>query len=180
MSKNRPPRVALITGGARSGKSSHALSLAEYTDNKVFVATAEPFDQEMRDRIKKHREERSHEFRTIEESLDLAGVVRTLNPVPEIVIIDCVTVWLGNLMNKYGEDLFLRKEVEGFIDGLASPPCNIIVVSNELGMGIVPENRMARRFRDLAGLLNQRVAQIADDVTLMVSGLPVKIKEHSK
>lgn len=169
--------VILITGGARSGKSREALRLAEEFPRRVFIATAEPFDDEMRDRITRHQEERGSGWRTIEAPLDLAGALRSVGDLEAAVVIDCLTVWLGNLMHRDGE---ITEE---------SPPCTdllnalkraeskrIILVTNEISMGIVPADALSRRFRDVAGRLNQRVAALADRVILTVCGLPVTIK----
>ena len=172
--------VTLITGGARSGKSNHALTLTAGASTKLFIATAEPFDDEMRRRIKKHREERGAEFRTIEAPLDPAGAILRHGADADVAVLDCLTVWLGNLMHRYGETADAYPEVNDFLSCIATPPCPIIIVSNELGMGIVPEHPMSRRFRDMAGRLNQAVAACASNVTFMVSGIPLIVKESIK
>ena len=169
--------VILITGGARSGKSREALRLAEEFPRRVFIATAEPFDDEMRDRIARHREERGPGWRTIEAPLDLAGALRSVGDPEAAVVIDCLTVWLGNLMHR---DEKMTDE---------APPCadllhalttaenrRIILVTNETGMGIVPADALSRRFQDVAGRLNQQVAALADRVILTVCGIAMTIK----
>ena len=172
--------ITFVTGGGRSGKSRYALSLAQsYQGKRVFVATSEPFDDEMRMRIRKHREERRDSFITIEAPLDPGGALASLSSGVEVVVIDCLTVWLGNLMYRQETLVSDAPEILKFIGMLDNPPCDLIVVSNEVGMGIIPENAMARRFRDLAGALNQRVAEHADRVILMVSGIPVFVKGGS-
>ncbi|MDD5309556.1 MAG: bifunctional adenosylcobinamide kinase/adenosylcobinamide-phosphate guanylyltransferase [Deltaproteobacteria bacterium] len=168
--------VILVTGGARSGKSRHALALAETATHRAFVATAQPVDDEMRQRIEKHRAERPKSFVTVEEPLDLAGALRRFKAGTEIAIVDCLTVWLGNLMHVHGPAVDSFQEVSAFLDVIEAPPCRLIVVTNEVGMGLVPENGMARRFRDLAGQLNQEVARRADSVLFMVCGIPLQIK----
>lgn len=169
-------RVILVTGGARSGKSRYALEFARTRGRKAFIATATACDEEMRERIAKHQAERSEEFLTIEEPFDLAGALQSLPGGTEVAVVDCLTVWLGNLMHRSGAAMEPPPEIDAFLDSLRNPPCDIIIVSNEVGMGIVPDNEMSRRFRDLAGALNVRVAKIADDVVLLVSGIPVHIK----
>ncbi len=174
---NSNNRIVFITGGARSGKSSYALDLANTAQKKAFIATAQPIDSEMRTRIEKHREERGDSFHTIEEPWDIAGAIHSLDEKTEVVVIDCITVWLGNLMHRYGAETETSPEISSLIESLKRPQLDIIVVSNELGMGIVPENEMARRFRDLAGHINMEIARIADKVVFMVSGIPTVVKE---
>ncbi len=168
--------VFYVTGGARSGKSSFALQLAARYEKKIFLATAEPFDDEMKSRIGKHREERGERFITIEEPLYPERALRNLPDGSEIVLLDCLTVWAGNLMHFFEDEVEINKRIECFLEVLRTPPCDIILVSNEVGMGIVPENPMARRFRDIAGIVNQRVASIATEAYLLCSGLSVRLK----
>ncbi len=178
MVPNTIPKIYYVTGGARSGKSSFALQLAVPYVKRVFLATAEPFDDEMQQRIGKHREERSEKFTTIEEPISLDRALRQLPEGTDVVLLDCLTVWTGNLMH-YAEgkgEEEIERQIERFLDVLRSPPCDMILVSNEVGMGIVPENAMARRFRDIAGIINQRVASLATEAWLLCSGLPLRLK----
>jgi len=169
--------IYYVTGGARSGKSSFALQLAASYKNKVFLATAEPFDDEMRSRIDKHQEERRGHFTTIEEPLSLGYALRQIPAGTDVVLLDCLTVWAGNLMHYEGVgEGEIDRQIELFFEALRQPPCAMILVSNEVGMGIVPENAMARRFRDLAGLINQRAAARATEAYLLCSGLPLRLK----
>ncbi len=170
--------VIYVTGGARSGKSSFALQLAARYDKRVFLATAEPFDNEMQWRIGKHQEERGEYFITVEEPLYLDQALCKLPTGTEVVLLDCLTVWAGNLMHYFEEkgEGQIDRVIECFLDVLRHPPCDLILVSNEVGMGIVPENAMARRFRDRAGIINQKVASIATEAWLLCSGLPLKLK----
>jgi adenosylcobinamide kinase / adenosylcobinamide-phosphate guanylyltransferase len=170
--------VYFLTGGARSGKSSYALQLAAPYKKRVFLATAEPFDEEMQRRINKHKEERAGQFTTIEEPVSLDRVLRELPKGTDLVLLDCLTVWAGNLMHYSGTDgeKNIERQIELFLDVLSCPPCDIILVSNEVGMGIVPENAMARKFRDVAGIINQRVASLATEAWLLCSGLPLRLK----
>ena len=178
MVPNSIPKIYYVTGGARSGKSSFALQLAAPYVKRVFLATAEPFDGEMQQRIGKHRDERGDHFTTVEEPIALDRALRELPAGTDVVLLDCLTVWTGNLMH-YAEgrgEGEIDKQVERFLDELHHPPCDIIIVSNEVGMGIVPENAMARRFRDIAGIINQRVASLSTEAWLLCSGLPLRLK----
>lgn len=173
--------LTLITGGARSGKSRYALELAAHAQRAAFIATAEPFDDEMRDRIRRHREERQGRFLTVEEPVDLAGALGRLPAATEIVVVDCLTVWLGNLIHRRKDAAFSGDpgdyaEVGALLAALDRPPCPLALVTNEVGLGVIPENALARSFIDLAGRLNQAVAERAQRVVLMVSGLPLALK----
>lgn len=170
------PKIIYVTGGARSGKSSFALKLAGSYANRVFLATAEPFDEEMSIRIARHRDERKESFFTVEEPLFPECALRNLSEKTEVVLIDCLTVWAGNLMHHFDNAGEVDRRVGLFIEVLSAPPCDIILVSNEVGMGIVPENALARQFRDIAGMINQKVASVADEAYLLCSGIPLKLK----
>lgn len=165
-------RITFVLGGARSGKSRFAEGRAKGFDGpKTYIATAEPFDEEMRQRIAKHREQRAGDgWATIEAPLDPASVIRRAEG---LVLLDCVTVWLGNLMHHEKD---IRAEVSGLADALKDSAARIVLVSNEVGLSIVPENAMARRFRDEQGLANQRLAEVADEVFFVAAGLPLKLK----
>ncbi len=180
----RARRVTRVTGGARSGKSSYALDAARAYAGRAFIATAEPTADEMRDRIARHREARGDSFITIEEPVDLAGALGSLGRDTAVAVVDCLTVWLGNLAHRAGGRLPERPgevpEIAAFLTALAGPSCDLVIVTNEVGMGIVPENDAARAFRDLAGRLNQRIAALADRVVFMVSGVPLVVKNIVK
>jgi adenosylcobinamide kinase/adenosylcobinamide-phosphate guanylyltransferase len=169
--------ITLITGGARSGKSAYALKLALEYSNRVFIATAQAIDGEMEDRIAKHKAERGDSFTTIEEPVDLAGAIKKIPEGTEVALIDCLTVWMGNLMHKHGDDAESFQETSDLMDVLAQVPCDVILVSNEVGMGIVPDNQASRLYRDMAGRMNQEIAAIADSVILTVAGLPMELKK---
>jgi adenosylcobinamide kinase/adenosylcobinamide-phosphate guanylyltransferase len=174
-------KIFLVTGGARSGKSSFALSLAlrNYT-KRAFVATAVPMDQEMKQRISRHREERGDQFHTIEEPLELPLALSSLPAGTEAAVVDCLTVWLGNLYHHFqGEEEKVRLQVERFVASLDKLACDLILVTNEVGMGIVPENPLARAFRDMAGYLNRCVAQKAAGAYLLCCGIPLTLKGES-
>jgi len=167
-----------ITGGARSGKSDYAMSLAEKSRGRlVYIATATPGDDEMRERIENHRRSRGMNWKTIEETLDLSGAVSSLGG-ENTVVIDCLTLWLTNLMMQdmeTFEDVAVNKARE-LAEAFRMFKGTAIAVSNEVGLGIVPENALSRRFRDVAGLANRVMAASADEVYWVVSGIPVKIK----
>lgn len=169
--------ITFIIGGARSGKSSFAMSEALKTKGKkAYVATAQALDEEMKKRIEKHKRERTAEWHAIEEPLQIAGIIKDISGKYDVILLDCLTLWLSNLMmNNKG----IEKEIKLLCSALHAAPCTLFVVSNEVGMGIVPENEMARRFRDMAGALNQKVAEIADEVYMVVAGIPVKIKQKN-
>lgn len=169
-----PPLCDFVFGGARSGKTALALAWAEASGRRpVMVATAEAWDAEMAARIAAHRAERDGRWRTVEAPLELVAALRTAAAPESIVVVDCLTLWLSNL-------LLAERSVEAEIDGLvaelgrcAGPT---ILVSNEVGLGIVPENALARRFRDLQGRLNRQVAAVADRVTFVAAGLSLRLK----
>ncbi|MBI5633468.1 MAG: bifunctional adenosylcobinamide kinase/adenosylcobinamide-phosphate guanylyltransferase [Nitrospirae bacterium] len=170
-------KITFVIGGARSGKSSFALNRAsELPGKKVYIATAQAFDEEMKERITKHKEERNSDWDTIEESMNLAEVLRTASSTHDVVLIDCLTLWLSNLLLA---DKDLEKEMQFFISSLITHHASrVFVVSNEVGMGIVPDNELARRFRDISGRLNQQMASVADEVYLVAAGIPVRIKKE--
>jgi adenosylcobinamide kinase / adenosylcobinamide-phosphate guanylyltransferase len=173
---HKPGKITLITGGSRSGKSSYALSLARPYKKPIFLATAEPFDGEMSDRIRRHQAERGDTFITIEEPVELAKALASLPAGTEVVLIDCLTVWLGNLMHKQGLREEPYAEVEALYVFLKNPPCDLIFVTNEVGSGIIPADALTRAYRDHAGWLNQEVARRADQVVLVTCGLPLTLK----
>jgi adenosylcobinamide kinase/adenosylcobinamide-phosphate guanylyltransferase len=168
-------KITLITGGARSGKSSHALALAKDYRKKAFIATASAFDDEMSKRIERHKKDRDDSFFLIEEPLDLSKAITNIPQSCEIAIIDCLTVWVGNLLINPDKQL-PESAIAALFERLKNPPCNILIVTNEVGMGIIPDNEMARYYRDMLGSLNQKIASIAHQVVLMISGIPVLIK----
>jgi adenosylcobinamide kinase/adenosylcobinamide-phosphate guanylyltransferase len=169
----------LVLGGARSGKSSFALDQCNRMEgDRFFIATAQAFDDEMRERIKRHRDERGNDWKTIEETVDIFKKIRDIDNENTIVLIDCLTLWLNNLYMKYdSDDTPVYEKIDELVEGLSSLKGRIILVSNEVGMGIVPENKLARRYRDAAGAMNRKIAEKADKVVITFSGLPVVLKE---
>lgn len=171
--------VTLITGGARSGKSAHAIAIAEATGpgaRRFFVATAQALDDEMRERIAHHRARRPAEFTTVEEPIVLGGALAELDGRAGVVVVDCLTLWVSNLILAGRSDEAIIAEAGTLAETLANVRFESIVVTGEVGAGIVPENAVARRFRDLLGWTNQSVAQVATRVLLMVAGYPLRVK----
>ncbi|MCO5065511.1 MAG: bifunctional adenosylcobinamide kinase/adenosylcobinamide-phosphate guanylyltransferase [Rhizobiaceae bacterium] len=167
------PELTFILGGARSGKSAHAERLIELLPAPwLYIATAQAFDDEMRERIRQHRHRRGDGWQTLESPLDLADALGRV-PHHQPVLVDCLTLWLTNQMLAEAD---CEAAGAGLMDVLSRPRGPWFVVSNEVGLGIVPDNALARRFRDEAGRLNQRVAAVADRVLFMVAGLPMQVK----
>ena len=170
-------QTSLIIGGGRSGKSSYAqdyaLNVSEGTSSRAYIATAEPIDLEMKERIALHQKDRADRFITIEESLDLAQAIQDLPPSVEVCVVDCLTVWLGNLLYHKRDT---AKEIQKLITILKNPPCDILLVTNETGLGIIPADAESRAFRDIAGWMNQDIAAISKHVILLVAGLPLALK----
>ena len=168
--------LTLVLGGARSGKSRHAEALVTaFAPPWIYVATAEPLDDEMRARIAEHRARRAANWRTVEAPRDLAGALAGMRG-GSTVLVDCLTLWLSNLMLAGADVEAEIVRLESALTAIAAP---VVLVSNEVGFGIVPDNALARRFRDAQGRLNQRMAARADRVVLMVAGLPLVVKETS-
>ncbi len=218
--------IFFIIGGARSGKSSYAVELGSgFPGRKGFIATAEAFDEEMKARISLHQKTRPLEWETIEEPVDLSKRLQNIAGLYDVVIVDCLTLWLSNMLgreedseppkgnenppsplpsplrgegqgegvtrdnentlpfkgrDRVGMGAFSSERIKAEIERLASVlkdvSCKVIVVSNEVGLGIVPENKIARLFRDLGGWMNQKVASVADEVYLVTCGIPMKLK----
>lgn len=170
--------VTLVLGGVRSGKSRYAQQVAERADNVLFVATAEVRDDsEMRAKIERHRSERPIHWKTVEEPIELARVLSEPFKVSQVILIDCLTLFASNMLEHFGEHATANHpEIEALCLVLAQARCSVILVSNEVGCGVVPAYALGRRFRDLVGELNQKVASVADNVLLMVAGLPLVLK----
>lgn len=163
-----------VLGGARSGKSRYAQARAEaMAGGLVFVATAQAFDAEMTDRIARHRADRGDRWTTVEAPLDLAGAIRAESAPDRILLVDCLTLWASNLMLA---DRDIAAEAAGLTRAIAAAPGPVILVANEVGLGIVPDNALARRFRDVAGTINQAVAASVEEAVFVVSGLAMPLK----
>lgn len=173
LTKTLPP-CTLIIGGARSGKSAYAEKLSEESGlTPCYLATATTGDDEMSERIRVHRERRGDIWTTIEEPLDLCGALHTHCEKEKVILVDCLTLWLSNLMTLSRD---IERATEDLVTCLPNLPGPVIFVTNEVGLGIVPANDLARAFRDHAGRLNQAVALASDNVVMMMSGLPMKLK----
>jgi adenosylcobinamide kinase/adenosylcobinamide-phosphate guanylyltransferase len=171
-------RLTLITGPVRSGKTRLALELARsFPPPRLYLATAQALDEEMAVRIKNHRAERGEDFLTVEEPLKISARLRETGKAVTVVVVDCLTLWLSNLLGQGEEkgqeigDKF--QELTETLKGMNTP---VILIGNEVGWGIVPENPLARTFRDLSGRLQQEIALMADQVILMVAGIPWPVK----
>jgi adenosylcobinamide kinase / adenosylcobinamide-phosphate guanylyltransferase len=170
-------KIILISGGARSGKSKMALELAG-NGPRTFIATADAADEEMKYRIEIHRKERSKDWTTIEEPLNVPEVLNKIPTNP--AVIDCLTLWLSNLLMRGMNDAEICSQFESLTEILRSRTELTVLVTNEVGLGIVPENPLARRFRDLSGIMNQRFAVCADMVIFMIASLPLYVKGKQK
>lgn len=175
--------IILITGGARSGKSRHAQQLGEsLPGKKLFIATCPVTDAEIGQRIERHRQDRQGAgWQTVEETVNLAQVLAD-NSAPEVALIDCLTLWINNMLfidaaNMLDEDA-VSVQVSKLLAACAARAGVVIMVTNEVGLGIVPENPLARRYRDLVGRCNQEIAAVADKVITSICGIPVTIKEN--
>jgi adenosylcobinamide kinase/adenosylcobinamide-phosphate guanylyltransferase len=179
MQETRQGSVTLVLGGVRSGKSRYAQQLAEQSRLVVFVATAKVTDDEMRAKIQRHREDRPKDWVTVEEPLELARMLTQHEVNCDVIVVDCLTIFAANLMEAVGEDsTALESRIEELCTALRTIQCNVVLVSNEVGSGVHPSHALGRRYRDLLGEINKKIARIADDVVLMVAGLPLALKGH--
>lgn len=183
-------RLVVVTGGARSGKSTFAEKIAKDCNcDVVYIATSIPFDDEMKARIKKHVEQRPANWKTVEAYRDLDKYLAKDNNLPVVYLLDCITIMITNLMLEACHDwdkvsqreidcveANIKQEMEKLLKVVDEKDTTFILVTNEVGMGIVPENKLSRIFRDIAGRVNQMLAQAADEVYLCVAGIPVRIK----
>jgi len=170
-------KVIFITGGVRSGKSKYAIKLAKNIANEViFLATGIAKDEEMKKRIEEHKKSRPSRWRTIEETKNISSVLLDIQPPCELVIIDCLTFFVSNLLLEGVNEETILQEIKKIVDIMLQVDYTTIVVSNEVGGGVVPDNELGRRFRDITGLANQVMAESAQEVYLAVSGIPVKLK----
>lgn len=177
-------KITFILGGARSGKSSQALKLAEESGELVtFIATAQALDDEMFNRIKKHQNERPSHWQTLEIPFDIANQMYSIKT--ELIVLDCVTLLVTNLMLQFVKDDLvneeesmkaIQKEIEELLSLIHTSNQDWIIISNEVGLGLVPPYQMGRAYRDLLGWANQRLAKEADEVLFMVAGIPMKVK----
>jgi len=170
-------KVIFITGGCRSGKSRYALDYAnQHFSKKIYLATCEALDEEMAQRIEHHKKMRGPEWHTIEEPVEIVDKIRQYGDKVEVILLDCITLWLSNLLTKGNDDLKIKDGINRLMEILKQTSTSLIVVSNEVGMGIVPADSLSRQFRDLSGMVNQRIAEMVDTVIFMVSGIPIFLK----
>ena len=182
--------IILVTGGARSGKSSFAESLCKNQNNRIaYIATSIAFDDEMKNRVKKHQESRPKEWKTYEIYKDIYSIIDEIGEKHDTVIMDCVTLMVNNLMFTYGIDVdkatskeldelenYIRDQIEKLLDAVKKTNLYFVIVTNEIGMGIVPENKLARIYGDFVGRANQLISKYSDEVYFVVSGIPMKVK----
>jgi adenosylcobinamide kinase / adenosylcobinamide-phosphate guanylyltransferase len=173
MPSNRRNTVTLVLGGVRSGKSHYAQQLGERVARVVFVATATAADDEMRRKVERHQISRPPQWQTVEEPLRLAEAIARYGPNCDLMIIDCLTFFAANLLGDDGDE---QSAIQALCAALKAPPCSVVLVSNEVGSGVVPAYPSGRRFRDLLGEMNQSVARVASNVLLLVAGLPLVLK----
>lgn len=167
----------LILGGARSGKSRYAETLATKSGlNVIYVATAQAFDEEMQQRIQHHQQQRPDHWQLIEEPINLVSVLKTNTSATTCILVDCLTLWLSNQLCSEEQQSQLEQNIDELINLVINFPGKIIFVSNEVSMGIIPMGEINRQFVDEAGRLHQRLASVCDNVTLMVAGIPSHIK----
>jgi len=187
-------KITFIIGGVRSGKSSFALNLANNyilfkkgvhggdeispTLRKAYIATAEALDDEMKARIEEHKRKRGDDWDTYEEPINIVSRIEEIRHKYDVILIDCLTLWLSNIIHS---DFDVLYEIENLVNALRIThyALRIYVISNEVGLGIVPDNALSRKFRDMSGYLNQRVASIADEVYFVTAGIPIKIKSSN-
>jgi adenosylcobinamide kinase/adenosylcobinamide-phosphate guanylyltransferase len=167
-----------VIGGCRSGKSSFALDQANRVKgkDKYFIATSVPSDSEMEKRVEKHQKERGEEWHTIEEPIRIYERINQYSPKAGVILVDCLTLWVSNLLFQSYDQAQIDGAIKYLENSLEQCECLVFLVSNEVGTGIVPENMLARQFRDIAGFVNQRIAKIADKVVMTVAGIDVQIK----
>ena len=178
MKKARKGRstLILVLGGAASGKSQAALDLAGQTGSKAFVATGQALDREMKVRIERHRATRSPDWETAEVPMDIAKWLNKNNHIYHAIVLDCLTLWLSNLRGRRLNDLAVCDATTDLLQAIRATKARVVIVSNELGLGLVPATKPVRAFRDLAGRINQQVAAEADEVYLIMSGLRLRLK----
>lgn len=170
--------TVFVIGGCRSGKSRHAQELAEAMpgNRKLFLATCVPQDAEMRDRVRKHQEDRGDRWSALEVPVAVADAVFEQSTQFDAILLDCLTLWMSNLLMGTRDEKAVESKITELTDALDRAACPVVVVSNEVGAGIVPDNGLARQYRDLVGFANQQVAACADRVIWTVAGIPVPIK----
>lgn len=176
--------LTLVIGGARSGKSAFAERFAaHYSRSGIYIATAIPFDLEMRKRIDRHRQDRTRsgfEWMTIEEPVELSSQIQSLREPDKMILIDCLTIWLSNCIlseEQQKDETWVSRKIDELLETLQTHNGHLIAVTNEVGAGIVPDSPLGRQFRDVAGRLNRKIAACSDQVFLVTAGIPVELKQ---
>ena len=169
-------KIVFITGSVRSGKSDFAVKLAkQWGKDVIFLATCKPADNEMRKRVKKHKKSRPGEWKVIEENIDISSVIKNTKK-DKLVIIDCITLWVSSLLLSGLKEKKIIEKINEFTDTLKKTKLPLVIVSNEVGWGIVPDNEISRIFRDIIGIAHQKISKVSQEVYLLVSGIALKIK----
>jgi adenosylcobinamide kinase/adenosylcobinamide-phosphate guanylyltransferase len=170
-------QIILVTGGARSGKSKYAEQrVGELGSRHLYVATAEAKDEEMTQRIAEHQKRRGDRWLTVEEPVELAEALLTRRGRTDCALVDCLTLWISNLLIRRDEK-YVAESVEQLLETVPQLDFHVVLVTNEVGCGVVPDNPLARQFRDLSGWANQRIAAVATEVVLTVAGIPMVVKK---
>jgi len=171
-----------VIGGCRSGKSSFALDQADRAakNDKYFIATSQPLDPEMEKRVEKHQKERGKGWHTIEEPILINEIINEYSGRAGVILIDCLTLWLSNLLHHSYDSAGILELLDKLEKALLGCECPVFLVSNEVGLGIVPENKLAREFRDLAGMIHQRMAKLSGRVVMTIAGIGIEIKPGPK
>jgi adenosylcobinamide kinase / adenosylcobinamide-phosphate guanylyltransferase len=174
--------IIFVIGGCRSGKSSFALDQANKIKgkNKYFIATSVPSDSEMEKRVEKHQQERGQAWHTIEEPIKIHEKIDQYSLKADVILVDCLTLWMSNLLFHSYDSAQVDTAIMHLEASLGNCDCPVFLVSNEVGCGIVPENKLARQFRDFAGMANQRIAKVADKVVMTIAGIDVQIKPKAQ
>lgn len=171
------PRTTLVLGGCRSGKSAFAEQfVSERYETKTYLATMQAGDDELRERIKRHKEKRSDKWELIEEPIFITQALIDSHKSTQVFLVDCVSMWLTNMLMEGLSDMEIENMVENLVQEIRRPAVSMVFVSNEVGLGIVPESQLSRRFRDLAGWTNQYLASICNNVFFIAAGCPLKLK----
>ena len=170
-------KFVLITGGVRSGKTSFSEELAKRAGKEyVYIATTVPLDKEMKERVRKHKSTRSKIWKVVEEPMDVIRVLKREDKKGKVILLDCLTLLITNWLMKRYKETIIEKKIKEIADFGRDSKASLIIVSNEVGMGIVPKNKLARSFRDIQGLCNQILAKSAKEVYFMAAGMPVRLK----
>jgi adenosylcobinamide kinase/adenosylcobinamide-phosphate guanylyltransferase len=181
LESSKVKQLVFVIGGCKSGKSRHALQTAEKiaANRRIFIATCAPQDAEMKQRVARHQKERGLNWVTVQEPLHLPAAILENSLEANVILVDCLTLWVNNLLMETDDEKQIKENISRLIHTLEKATGPVVLVSNEVGTGIVPKNKIARKYRDIMGLVNQAVAKAADKVIWMVAGIPVTVKGES-